>query len=418
MAVLPAAERERPHLVIVADSETALRELLGISFLERLLRTVQRLGFSHATILTTDPDLIRAHLAPRSWARADVEVRIVPQARPQPTIAALVQSLPPNSQRLVIASAGFYYDARLLAALADARTTILLVDSKPPHRALNGTDGCAALIERAWLEQQAADAAVFEQLSLGVAHCDAADVPSYIVNMRKDLRPVFFPAPPPELVLPAERILQDAAQKGTLDFPAAVFDPSIQDRIVRWLVHTRITPNQVSSFTAMLGLAVTTLFATGHLWWGFGLAYAVEVLDGVDGKLARTKVETTAAGDWEHVSDYFIELSWWLALAFHFHAAGLRSSYPLVILLVASNWIDGLSRQFVKRRIGRDIDDIANFDRFVRCIGARRNINIWILFGGLLLGDPANAFVLMCGWTAFTAAVHVTRAVQLQTRAA
>jgi phosphatidylglycerophosphate synthase len=257
-----------------------------------------------------------------------------------------------------------------------------------------------------------------ELLSLGAGTCDAAEVPSYVVNMRKDLRPVFFRAPPPELVPVAQRVLHDAAQKATLDFPAAVFDPPVQDRIVRWLSPTRITPNQITYFTAVLGLVVTALFAMGQLWWGFVLAYAVEVFDGVDGKLARTKVQTTAAGDWEHVSDYFIELSWWIALAFHFHASGMRSAYALVALLVVANWIDGISRQFVKRRIGRDIDDISNFDRFMRCIGSRRNINIWILAGGLLLRDPANAFVLMCAWTAATAAVHVVRAAQLHARAA
>ena len=144
------------------------------------------------------------------------------------------------------------------------------------------------------------------------------------------------------------------------------------------------------------------------------LAYAIGVLDGVDGKLARTKVETTAAGEWEHVVDYCIELSWWTALAFHFQAA---NSLPLIGCWFSSSArirSIGLAKRAVKKKLGRNLDDVSNIDRFVRCIGGRRNINIWILAMGLVLGDPPNAFVLICGWMAATAAVHVVRALQIR----
>jgi phosphatidylglycerophosphate synthase len=137
-------------------------------------------------------------------------------------------------------------------------------------------------------------------------------------------------------------------------------------------------------------------------------------LDGVDGKLARTKVETTAAGDWEHVIDYCIELSWWTALGYHFHAEGLRSAYWLLLLLVGSDLIDRLAKRAVKQKVGRNLDDVSNLDRFVRCIGGRRNINIWILIAALSLADAANGFVLICWWGAATAAAHVIRALQIR----
>ncbi|MDP9004089.1 MAG: hypothetical protein M3N12_04785, partial [Verrucomicrobiota bacterium] len=161
-------------------------------------------------------------------------------------------------------------------------------------------------------------------------------------------------------------------------------------------------------------LTVTAIFVTGHLWWGVALAYTIEVLDGVDGKLARTKVETTAAGDWEHVIDYCIELSWWTALGYHFYANGLGSAYWLLALLVGSDVVDRLAKRAVKKKVGRNLDDVSNFDRFVRCIGGRRNINIWILIAALTFGDAANGFVLFCGWMAATAAAHIVRALQIR----
>jgi hypothetical protein len=242
--------------------------------------------------------------------------------------------------------------------------------------------------------------------------CDAAREPTYVPSLRKDVRPVFFPAPAPELVPLAEKFPRDVAQNGVLDFPGFLDSP-IEDWIVARLCRTAIRPNHVTVVTMLIGLVVTALFATGQLWWGVVLAYAIEVLDGVDGKLARTKVETTAAGEWEHLTDYFIELSWWTALAFYFHGAGLSSAFWLLALYLGADLLDRLAKRAVKKKVGRNLDDVSNFDRFVRCIGARRNINIWILIAALALGDAIHGFILICWWMAGTAFAHVVRAAQV-----
>jgi hypothetical protein len=243
--------------------------------------------------------------------------------------------------------------------------------------------------------------------------CDAATEPTYVTALRKHVRPVFFPAPSAELFPLAEKFPRDVAQNGVLDFPGFCDSP-IEDWIVKKICRTSIRPNHVTFATMLIGLAVTVLFATGHLWWGVALAYTIEVLDGVDGKLARIKVETTTAGEWEHEVDYAIELSWWTALAFHFHAAGLGVAYWLLALYVVSDLVDRLAKRAVKQNVGRNLDDVSNFDRFVRCIGARRNINIWILIAALALRDGVSGFVLICWWGAATALAHVIRAIQIR----
>ena len=73
-----------------------------------------------------------------------------------------------------------------------------------------------------------------------------------------------------------------------------------------------------------------------------------------------------------------------------FHVAGLRIAFALLLLLVGSDILDRLAKRAVKQKIGRNLDDVSNFDRFVRCIGGRRNINVWILIAALALGDAAN----------------------------
>ncbi|HMG06712.1 MAG TPA: CDP-alcohol phosphatidyltransferase family protein [Chthoniobacterales bacterium] len=413
-------ELSRPQLVILADSPDALCLLFGISLLERLLRVVQRLGFREAVILSNAPKEIAAHLSKPSWAREGVALSF----RSRNAGGVRVSEVAIGTGRILVVSAGFYYDARLLKAMAEQTATTLLVDSAPPPECValwkdqGGVLRAAALLAGDWLSRQDHSAALMDQLSSDAATsrieaCDAAKQPTYVTALRKQVRPVFFPAPSPDLIALAERFPRDVAQNGVLDFPG-FFDSPIEDWIVAHLCHTSITPNQVTFVTMLIGLAVTALFATGHLWWGVALAYTIEVLDGVDGKLARTKVETTAAGEWEHVVDYCIELSWWTALAFHFQAENLRSAYWLLLLLVGSDLVDRLAKRAVKKKVGRNLDDVANFDRFIRCIGGRRNINIWILIAALALGNALDGFVLFCWWGAATAAAHVVRALQMR----
>jgi CDP-alcohol phosphatidyltransferase len=393
-------ESPRPLLVILAEAPDAFVELFGVSMVERLLRQAQRIGFREAIVLSTAPAEIAAHLAAPSWARDQVSLSFH-QREPGPV--SMIQVA--GTERALVVSAGFYYDARLLKTLAEKTTTTVLVDSRPPAETL-----------RLWQKERvdfSGAALVIPDPASEPKQCDAADEPTYVTALRKHVRPVFFPAPSPELIPLAEKFPRDVAQNGVLDFPGFLDSP-IEDWIVRRLCRTSVRPNQVTFVTMVIGLAVTALFATGRLWWGVALAYAIEVLDGVDGKLARTKVETTTAGEWEHEVDYTIELSWWVALAFHFRAVGLTSSYQLLGLYVGADWIDRIAKRVAKNKTGRNLDDVSNFDRFVRCIGARRNINIWILIAALALGDPANGFVLFCWWGAAGAVVHVIRAFQIR----
>jgi phosphatidylglycerophosphate synthase len=411
----------RPQLIILADAPEAFCVLFGISLLERLLRVVQRLGFREAIILSSLAEEVAAHLAKPSWARADVALSF----RSRDDAHALqVSDVSTGGGCVLVVSAGFYYDARLLKELAGQSATTLLIDSAPPPESValwkgeGGVFRAAALLEGAWLSRQDHSAGLMDQLSSDAATgrieaCDAARQPMYVTALRKNVRPVFFPAPAPTLVGVAERFPRDVAQNGVLDFPGFLDSP-IEDWIVARLCRTSITPNQVTFITMLIGLIVTALFTTGHLWWGVAVAYAIEVLDGVDGKLARTKVETTAAGEWEHVVDYCIELSWWTALAYHFRAENLPSAYWLLLLLVGSDLVDRLAKRAVKKKAGRNLDDVSNFDRFVRCIGGRRNINIWILIAALALGNAADGFVLFCWWGAATTAAHIVRALQIR----
>jgi hypothetical protein len=76
----------------------------------------------------------------------------------------------------------------------------------------------------------------------------------------------------------------------------------------------------------------------------------------------------------------------------------------LLLLLVAEG-IDGFAKGSVNFTIGKLIDGLKAFERFVRLVGGRRNIYGWILAFGLILGTVAEAFKPIAWWEAVTAAV-------------
>jgi len=277
---------------------------------------------------------------------------------------------------------------------------------------------CSALLSSEWLSRKNRGGTLVEEITSDtmaghIARVDAARQQAYVRSMRRSVRPVFFPAPSVERRPLAERLLRDATQKGVLDFPALVHAP-IEKWMVSHLCRTTITPNQITLGTAVLGLGVTLLYACGYLWPGVLLALAIGVLDGIDGKLARLKAQTTKLGKREHDLDYFVETSWWMALAYHFQATGqIRYAYVIFFAFFAVHRLERMAIQAVQRRIGRNLDDFARFDRLVRIVAGRRNIYTWLFAFFLVIGSPATGFIWLCFWGMASAVIHIVRALQI-----
>jgi phosphatidylglycerophosphate synthase len=399
--------------ILVANTPDALTKLCGVNLIERLLRILQRLGFRRAIVFSSTPEIIGAELAKRSWAREEITVELVPTAAKPVTGHRILEG---QTVRFLIIPANVFCDARLLADLAARNSSTLLVDSNPPHfvqQMIQNPSG-PALVTREFLLACSDSAPILEELKQKsetgeIDILDAAKVDDYIVSMRRHVRPLCFSTPGPQERRIAERTILDAAQKGTLDFPAYVHAP-IETAIVSLLCKTRITPNQVTISGLIIGCVATTAFVLGHVGMGLVAALAFGIVDGLDGKLSRVKVETTERGKWEHHLDYLIENSWWAAIAFHlWHSAQLQSAFYFLALLVGSHLLDEVVKRRAKMATGRLLDDIAPFDRAFRLIAARRNVYVWALAAGFLLGVFPQSYAIICGWAAVTAAVHLVR---------
>ncbi len=402
--------------ILIADAPEALTELCGVNLLERLLRILQRLGFRSAMVFSTTPEIVGAELAKRSWPRNQITADLVSSASKPLTAQWLLEQSPADC--FLIIPANIYCDARLLAALCAKDSSVALVDSNPPEfaRHLVRNPCGPAVITRDFLFALPPTAPFFSELTRKIDHgktdtVDAAKQDDYIVSMRRHVRPLSFRVPLEQDHRLAERIILNSAQNGTLDLPAYIHAP-IETAIISLLCKTRITPNQITIVGFIIGCSATAAFALGRVGLGIIAALIFGIVDGLDGKQSRVKIETTELGKWEHHLDDLIEYSWWTAIPFQLWRSGLFPNvFYFFTLLIGSHLLDHFARRRTKMAKGRLLDDVAPFDRAFRLIAARRNVYVWILACGFLLHAFPQSYAVICGWAAFSAAVHLVRSI-------
>jgi phosphatidylglycerophosphate synthase len=239
----------------------------------------------------------------------------------------------------------------------------------------------------------------------GAARLPVAGLPLYAANRRREV-PMTWARPTDEAACRAATdTLLAAAQKGCLDWPARFLHPPVENALVRLLLPTAVTPNLVTLLTAVLGFVAMWFFATGKPGWALALVLVVGPLDGVDGKLARTRHEFSRWGDLEHVLDKVLEYGWFLALGgwlaqTHGVAAWLAAAGIIVFALT-----EAASGEFFRRFSGRQLDDWGPFERRFRLVGGRRNTFFWSLLPFALLDAWWAGLLMILVYAAVTFAI-------------
>jgi phosphatidylglycerophosphate synthase len=336
------------------------------------------------------------------------------------TVEQIVDVWPETAQVLLVIRGDAVFDIRLLCLLLRQDSTTALVDSAVPveseslvasaQKASVGKLCGAALLQHKWVLEQSgpfdkAMRAGLEQRA--VVGLDVAKQPSYDPGLRRKLRPFWFPTPSASNTRFAENVLLDSVQKGSLDLPALVHAP-IEKFLISYLCRTSITPHQLTIAWIVLACATTILFALGHLIWGIVLALVVGILDGLDGKQARIKVETSKSGTLEHRFDSLFEVAWPSALAYQFYTTGqLPTAFFYLALLIVAEAFDGIGKLGVYGPSEKLLVEPGPLDRIVRLVGGRRNIYVWVLVACVVLAMPEKALIVMAFWEVATAAVDL-----------
>ena len=288
--------------ILVADAPDALIELCGVNLVERLLRILQRLGFRHAIVFSSTPEIIGAELAKRSWAREQITAQLVPTAAKPVTAHQILEQ--GQTARFLIVPANVYCDRRLLAALSTRNSPTVLVDSNPPQfvQHLIQNPSGPALVTRDFLLACSDSEPVFEELKQKIDACeidtvDAAKVDDYIVSMRRHVRPLCFPAPRAAGPSSGSAHHSRFRAKRNTRFARVHSCANRNGNHLSLLCKTRITPNQITIAGFVIGCSATAAFVVGHVGLGILAALIFGVVDGLDGKLSRVKIETTERGE-------------------------------------------------------------------------------------------------------------------------
>ena len=275
--VLLAASVGSPHTTSVGAAYDGDRKVLGLSLLQRTAAAARRAGYGQVFLLAQDHAALTGIATVSDWSHL---------------AAALV---PSRTAPLLIAPAAILSETNWLEQLAE-----MSIEPGPwaavPHRlvmiaAAAVPDALAALGR----EGAAGDlVAVQDRLTrrFGSPRAVPASIDPMIVATAADVHV-------------AERRLLRSLVKDTDGFMARHVERPISLQIVRRLASTSVTPNQITIFSAVIGLSGAPFFISALWPWqtiGALLFLAHSIVDGCDGELARLRFQESR---WGGVLDFW-----------------------------------------------------------------------------------------------------------------
>jgi phosphatidylglycerophosphate synthase len=311
----------------------------------------------------------------------------------------------------------FVLDENLVRALAGSPGTVVVapdIDGADRPVAANVparvAPALAAMIERGG---PADDSAAPAHSGLRLVGPEEAG-PTFNRTLRKRARPFALHATPATRRQIEWRTFTEA-YKGATDFVTKFAWPILAFHVTRWCAARGLSPNMVTSVSAVLMLLATWLFWDGHLALGLLPAWMMTFLDTVDGKLARCTLTSSRWGDvFDHGIDLLHPPFWWIAW---WHGARQVDGgsvtegtlwAALVVIFVGYIALRLLELAF-KAFFGIQTHIWRPVDYWFRAITSRRNPNLAILTVATLLGSPALGLVAVAVWTVLSILFHLVR---------
>jgi len=224
-------------------------------------------------------------------------------------------------------------------------------------------------------------------------------IPIYVPSMRRDLPVYYFKLETKKDLKRIKWNLVKLTQKGTLDLIAWYFNRPLEHVVTFTIANSPLTPNHITMFVNLFAFALAAclfvapytqakhpIVAAALPWIAFTLLIAVNILDGVDGKLARVRGRLTISGNIEHSFDQLYEQTIYFAAGWYVIAITNQPLLPWIIFLIAFLILDSFNRHVSMQYhlvMGLSLADSSGFDRLFRRFDGRRNIytiHILVLF--------------------------------------
>lgn len=325
-------------------------------------------------------------------------------------IADELAAVPPDDSVLLVRG-DYLVEGRILQYLATSANVLLeapngstrrVVAAHVPAtvareaRAILVGEACATTLPTVRVERLEDCLSAFQQSLLKAA-------PPFVSPIRRETQRVL------------EARLFAHSYKGVTDLVTKWCWPVPAQWATRLCVALGLRPNHVTSLSALLVGIAGALFANGLYGWGLLAAWCMTFLDTVDGKLARVTVTSTRFG---HLFDHIIDLVhppvwYWL------WSQGIASAYLGVPWLTLDRAMGIIVIGYI---LGRMVEGIFQyglsqysifcwrpFDSYFRLITARRNPNLLLLTGSLVIGRPELGLAAVTGWTALSTLLLLIR---------
>ena len=382
-----------------AQAET----LFGLPSLERLRRSVDKRIVSRTVWLSG------SQLAPSAWPGATIDTDTTPLG------SRLRRALAEGP--LVALDGSNVIDPRLIDFLsaADNAPSCLAARGEGHQRAV------ALLLQPDLLDAIPADAKTLCEVAdaliaaARIEPLDEAKFPAYINKLRRTLPYWLHAVHDADARQRLQRQMFWDNYKGSTDLLTRYVYPPLVWQLVRLCVWMRIHPNTVTVLSILLAVAVVPLFMTSHFAYGFLCAYAMSVLDSVDGKLARLTLTDSKIGNaLDHGTDIVHPPFWYFAFAWGLGAQ--TTSHPLyqaAIWLILFYVADRVVLGIAKYRLGFALHAATRIDAKVRSFIARRNITMSIMALSVLAGEGSAGMYIITAWQGLTFAWHGARTLWL-----
>ena len=381
----------------LASAET----LFGVPPLERLRRSAGAPVVGDAVTLSGG--------AGGNWPGARVDADAAPLG------TRLRRALAGSSDTLVAIEGANVIDPRLIRFLARPGAPCLASRGDGDRRAVAlrlEPSMAAAIPESATDLREVADAL---RAAGRIEALDENRFPAYIDKLRRTLPYWIHGVDSVATRRELERQMFWDNYKGSTDLLTRYVYPPLVWPMTRFCARFGIHPNVVTMLSIILCFASVPLWFGGHWLAGFVCAYAMSVLDSVDGKVARLTLTDSKIGNTlDHGLDQVHPPFWYFAWAWGLGAREFADPlYQAAILFIAFYIADRLVLMVGKRRLGHALHSTTRLDEQVRSIIARRNITMTIMAFALIIGQGTAGFYIVTAWQGLTFAWHTWRTLWL-----
>jgi phosphatidylglycerophosphate synthase len=388
--------------------------IFGLSLVERHLHGLRAVKPAPSrVIIDLAPGASEPKLGDKRLYRLPLEWRHSGESYPARLGGILTAA---GSESLLVLDATTLADARLPAALA-TRSASTAVPSREAQdqAAILFLAGDREAVAAALAENPGSTAALARRLM------DSGRIPAFkdeefsgfVRRLRRTLPYYLFTVDGAARAAKPERFLFWSNYKGSTDLFTRYVYPPLVWLAVRPLARWRVHPNWVTLLSIVLALAAIPCWANGYFISGFVMAYALSVLDSVDGKLARLTFTDSVSGNYlDHGLDMVHPPLWYLSWAYGLGIATEGWSSPLgqgAVAIFVLYVIDRLVLKIYPYVFKRAFHTHSRMDGLVRSFIARRNISLPLFTIGYLIGLGREAFFLIVAWQAATTLYHAGR---------